>query len=122
MLLASTQTVTGLKTFLSGMFSLRNIANTFSAFFTNNNTADRTYALQNRNGTLADDTDLALKANIASPTFTGGVTTNVTGASGATPMTATVDSSVATQPAIYGKNATNFAHAGNIGKFENMNA
>lgn len=31
----------------------------------------RTYTLQNRNGTLADNTDLALKANLASPTFTG---------------------------------------------------
>lgn len=45
------------------MFALRNVANTFSGLFTNTNTADRTYTLQNRNGTLADDTDLALKAS-----------------------------------------------------------
>lgn len=65
MVLASTQTVSGLKTFLAGMFALRNVANTFSGFFTNTNTADRTYTLQNRNGTLADDTDLATKATLA---------------------------------------------------------
>lgn len=63
MVLASTQTVSGLKTFLAWMFALRNVANTFSGLFTNTNTADRTYTLQNRNGTLADDTDLALKAS-----------------------------------------------------------
>lgn len=73
MILASTQTVSGLKTFLNAMFALRNVANTFSGLFTNTNTADRTYTLQNRNWTLADDTDLALKANLASPTFTGTV-------------------------------------------------
>lgn len=55
------------------MFALRNVANTFSGLFTNTNTANRTYTLQDRNGTLADDTDLALKANLASPTFTGTV-------------------------------------------------
>lgn len=48
-----------------------NTARTFLSFFTNANTAARTYTLQDRNGTIADDTDLALKANIASPTFTG---------------------------------------------------
>lgn len=59
MVLASTQTVSGLKTFLSGMFGLRNVANTFTSFFTNSNTAARTYTLQNRDGTLLDTTDLA---------------------------------------------------------------
>lgn len=59
MVLASTQTVSGLKTFLSGMFGLRNVANTFTSFFTNANTAARTYTLQNRDGTLADLTDIA---------------------------------------------------------------
>lgn len=72
--LTSTSTFsTGIKTFLAWMFALRNVANTFSGFFTNTNTADRTYTLQDRNGTLADNTDLALKANLASPTFTGTV-------------------------------------------------
>jgi len=52
------QDVSGLKTFLSAKFGLRNLANTFTSFFTNSNTASRTYTLQNRNGTLLDDTDL----------------------------------------------------------------
>lgn len=69
MVLASTQTVSGLKTFLSGMFGLRNVANTFTSFFTNANTASRTYTLQNRDGILADNTDLAGK--MANPT--GGI-------------------------------------------------
>lgn len=49
----------------------RNAANTFTSFLVNAATAARTYTFQNRNGTIADDTDLALKANLASPTFTG---------------------------------------------------
>jgi hypothetical protein len=69
MVLANAQTVSGLKTFLSGMFGLRNVANTFTSFFTNANTASRTYTLQDRNGTLADNTDLAGK--MANPT--GGI-------------------------------------------------
>ena len=63
MVLADVQTVTGLKTFLAGKFGLRNVANTFTSFFTNANTAARTYTLQNRNGILADNTDLATKMN-----------------------------------------------------------
>ncbi len=51
--------------------NFKNAANTFTSFFTNANTAARTYTFQNRDGTIADDTDLALKAPIASPTFTG---------------------------------------------------
>jgi len=58
MLLASTQTVSGLKTFLTGMFGLRNVANTFTSFFTNTNTADRTYTLKDANGTLAFTSDI----------------------------------------------------------------
>jgi hypothetical protein len=34
----------------------------------------RVFTLPNRNGTLADDTDLALKANLASPNFSGSPT------------------------------------------------
>lgn len=75
MILASAQTNTGLKTFLNASFGLRNIANTFTSFFSSAATAARTWTLQDRNGTLADDTDLALKADIASPTFTGTATT-----------------------------------------------
>lgn len=54
--------------------NFKNVANTFTSFFTNSNTAARTYTFQDRNGTIADDTDLALKAALASPTFTGVVT------------------------------------------------
>jgi hypothetical protein len=54
--------------------NFKNALNTFTSFFTNSNTAARTYTFQDRNGTIADDTDLALKAPIASPTFTGTVT------------------------------------------------
>jgi hypothetical protein len=71
MVLASAQTNSGIKTFLDTTMKLRNVANTFDGYFVNTNTADRIYTLQNRAGTLADDTDLALKANLISPTFTG---------------------------------------------------
>lgn len=70
MVLANSQTNSGLKTFLDTTFGLRNVANTFTALFTNTNTAARTYTLQDRNGILSDDTDLALKANLISPSFT----------------------------------------------------
>jgi hypothetical protein len=53
MVLADAQTVSGLKTFLNGMFGLRNVANTFTSFFTNTNTASRTYTLPNKDGTIA---------------------------------------------------------------------
>ena len=75
MILASTQTNSGLKTFLNGTFGLRNIANTITSLFSSAATVARTYTLQDRDGTLADGTDLALKANLASPTFTGNITT-----------------------------------------------
>jgi hypothetical protein len=53
--------------------NFKNAANTFTSFFTNSNSAARTYTFQDRNGTIADDTDLALYAPLASPTFTGTV-------------------------------------------------
>lgn len=53
--------------------NLKNLAGTIVSFLTNANTAARTYTLQDRDGTIADDKDLALKAPIASPTFTGDV-------------------------------------------------
>jgi len=58
MVLASTQTVSGLKTFLASMFGLRNVANTFTAFFTNTITANRTYTLKDADGTLAFTSDI----------------------------------------------------------------
>lgn len=44
---------------VNGTLGLRNIADTFTSYFSNANTASRTYTLQNRNGTLLDDTDLS---------------------------------------------------------------
>lgn len=41
--------------------NFKNVLNTFTSFFTNSNTAARTYTFQDRDGTIADDTDLALK-------------------------------------------------------------
>lgn len=48
------------------LFSInfRNAANTFTSYFTNSNTAARTYTFQDRNGTIADHTDLAAKASL----------------------------------------------------------
>ena len=54
--------------------NFKNVLNTFISFFTNSNTAARTYTFQDRNGTIADDTDLALKAPLASPALTGSPT------------------------------------------------
>jgi len=72
MVLASTQTVSGLKTFLSTMFGLRNVADTFTAFFTNTITANRTYTLKDADGTLAFTTDIT---GVNSGTNTGDETT-----------------------------------------------
>jgi len=41
--------------------NFKNVANTITSFFTNSNTIARTYTFQNRDGTIADDTDLAAK-------------------------------------------------------------
>lgn len=62
----TSQTVSGVKTFLNGRIGLRNVANTFTSFLTNTNTSSITYTLQNRNGTLADMTDIA--GRMATPT------------------------------------------------------
>lgn len=44
--------------------NFKNVTNTFTSFFTNSNSAARTYTFQDRDGTIADDTDLALKVAI----------------------------------------------------------
>lgn len=41
--------------------NFKNVLNTFTSFFTNSNTASRTYTFQDRDGIIADDTDLAGK-------------------------------------------------------------
>lgn len=43
--------------------NFKNVANTFTSFFTNSNTDSRTYTFQDRDGTIADNTDLALKGD-----------------------------------------------------------
>lgn len=58
MVLATPQTNSGLKTFLDGTFGMRNVANTFTALFTNAITAARTYTFQDSNGTFAWLSDL----------------------------------------------------------------
>lgn len=58
MVLASAQTNSGVKTFLDATLGLRNVANTFTSFFTNTNTAARTYTLKDANGTLAFTSDI----------------------------------------------------------------
>lgn len=57
MVLASVQTVTGAKTFNNTKLLMRNVADTFNGSFTNTNTADRIYTLQDRAGTLLDNTN-----------------------------------------------------------------
>ncbi|PIF32992.1 hypothetical protein CLU81_3562 [Flavobacterium sp. 9] len=83
------QNVSGIKTFLTGKFGLRNVANTFTSFFTNANTASRTYTFQNRNGTLLDDTDLtAINTSIATKqTVFTGIANYVTKSLNATTLT-----------------------------------
>ena len=73
MVLADTQSVSGLKTFLNSMFGLRNVANTFTAFFTNTITANRTYTLKDANGTIAFTSDIT---GVNSGTNTGDNATN----------------------------------------------
>src|SRR6478609_8933565 len=47
------QNVTALKTFLNGMFGLRNVANTFTSFFNTAATAARTWTWPDKSGTVA---------------------------------------------------------------------
>ena len=59
--------------------NFKNVLNTFISFFTNSNTAARTYTFQDRNGTIADDTDLGLKKTIATGNNYKFETTGATG-------------------------------------------
>ena len=58
MLLGTAQTVTAVKTFLNAMMKLRNVADTFSGWFANTNTADRVYTLPDRDITVAGLDDI----------------------------------------------------------------
>ena len=57
--LDSVDTISGAKTFLDTKFILRNVANTFNGTFTNTNTANRVYTLQDADGTVAFLSDIA---------------------------------------------------------------
>lgn len=48
--------------------NFKNALNTITSFFTNVNTVQRTYTFQDRDGTIADNTDLTLKADTATVT------------------------------------------------------
>jgi hypothetical protein len=54
----SAQDVYGIKTFLAGMFGLRNTANTFTSFFASAVTASRTWTWPDKDGTVAMTTDI----------------------------------------------------------------
>lgn len=54
----TSQTVSGVKTFLSSKLGLRNVANTFTSFITNTSTASRTWTFPDKNGTVAMTSDL----------------------------------------------------------------
>jgi len=53
MVLTSTQTNSGIKTFLDTTMKLRNVANTYDGYFVNTNTANRIYTLPDLAGTIA---------------------------------------------------------------------
>jgi len=55
---STAQTVSGVKTFLAGMFGLRNTANTFTSFFASAVTASRTWTWPDKSGTIAMTSDI----------------------------------------------------------------
>jgi len=57
------QNVSGIKTFLNGKLGFRNVANTFTSFFTNSNTGSRTYTLPNKDGVIAMTSDITNVVN-----------------------------------------------------------
>lgn len=107
MVLASAQTNSGVKTFLDGTMGLRNVANTFTSFFTNTATAARTYTLKDASGTLAFTSDITgtnsgTNTGDQTITLTGAVTGSGTGSFAttiATPGTLTVSSTNSTATA-----------------------
>jgi len=92
MVLASAQTVSGAKTFNATTLLMRNVANTFNGSFTNTNTADRIYTLQNLAGTIAFTSDITgtnsgTNTGDQTITLTGGVTGSGTGSFATTVVT-----------------------------------
>jgi hypothetical protein len=77
-----------------------------------------TYDPAGKNAQLAADSQVVHKTGDA---MTGGLSVAITGTGTATPITATVDSSVATQPALLATDNTNFAQAGPIIKATMLN-
>jgi hypothetical protein len=71
-------------------------------------------------GTIIEDSTATLDGS--GNLTTGTVTASVTGSGTGTPITATMDSSVATNPALLAKNNTNFAQTGPLAKFIMFNA
>jgi hypothetical protein len=67
----SAQTVSVLKTFLDGMIGFRNVANTFTSFRTNSNTASRTYTDPDKSGTVALLDDVTNAVGRAQATASG---------------------------------------------------
>jgi hypothetical protein len=75
--LSANNTWTGIQTFLATKLGLRNVADTFTSFFTNVNTASRTYTLPNKDMTFAGTDEVLLLAGNQS--FTGSKTTTISG-------------------------------------------
>jgi hypothetical protein len=82
-----------------------NALGTITSFFTNSNTEARTYTFQDRNGTIADDTDLALKADV---TYVDGIVVGVLKDRG------NYDASVNTFPASGGSGAAGAIKKGDL--------
>jgi hypothetical protein len=85
--------------------NIKNALGTITSFLQNANTLERTYTLQNRDGTIADDTDLALKADI---TYVDSLVSGVLRDRG------NYDSSVNTYPASGGSGAAGAIKKGDL--------
>lgn len=67
--------------------NFKNAANTFTSFFTNANTAARTYTFQDKDGTIADLADVATKAAVAQVHYVGTTSIAANRGSGAQTLT-----------------------------------